>query len=110
MVAIAEQETGSQTIWSFQARFRACCVTQSPVGWAVMPARWTLRLANRHEEEARQPDRPDREQVTGQDLFSMLTHKLLPGALTAPGGGRNADEDLVAERRICEALRAWQQN
>jgi hypothetical protein len=32
--------------WSrCMSRFRACCVTQTPVGWAVTPARWTWRVA-----------------------------------------------------------------
>ena len=30
--------------WSVQANWRACWVTQAPVGLAVQPARWTRRL------------------------------------------------------------------
>jgi hypothetical protein len=32
--------------WSVHANWRACWVTQSPVGLAVQPARWTRRLAS----------------------------------------------------------------
>src|SRR6266498_891433 len=46
--------------WSVQANWRACWVTQAPVGLAVQPARWDAAAAHLDDEESVEPLERDR--------------------------------------------------
>src|SRR2546421_12407850 len=73
--------TGSARLESVHATCRACCVTHSPSGCAVQPARYTRRLAismknstyNRWE-----PDGVDGEEIHGHDALRGRVQELTP--------------------------------
>jgi hypothetical protein len=46
-VAVADQDPRClPSLLSVARTLRACCVTQAPFGWAVMPAMWTRRRSS----------------------------------------------------------------
>ena len=68
--------------WSAQANWRACWVTQAPLGFAVQPARWTASAAKFDKEEDVQPlqrDRLDGEEVDCEHALRLCPQEGTPG-------------------------------
>jgi hypothetical protein len=64
-------------------------VTQAPLGFAVMPRRWTLR----HDEQDGPPLKQqgvDADQVGGEDAVCWGGQELSPGGIVAAGRGVDA--------------------